>query len=124
MHSGGLTVADCQTVNKYLAILQPLKLATKRLEDHGTFKQFGSLPEVICVIGAIFPSYEEHVEAYSSVNHNKPGVPEDYITINLLAAWAKANEYFIKFNDSPAYYAATSLHRAYKHYCNIGWRDN
>ncbi|KAI1676930.1 Dimer-Tnp-hAT dimerization containing protein [Pyrenophora tritici-repentis] len=43
--------------------------------------------------------------------------------INLRAAWAKANEYYIKLDDSPAYYAATSLHPAYKHYCDNAWRD-
>ncbi|KAI1521803.1 hypothetical protein PtrSN001C_012090, partial [Pyrenophora tritici-repentis] len=43
MRSGGLTAADWQTVNEYLAMLRPLKLATKRLEGRGTYKRFGSL---------------------------------------------------------------------------------
>jgi len=123
MRSGGLTAADWQTVNEYLAMLRPLKLATKRLEGRGTYKRFGSLAEVIPVFETILSSYEERVESYSSVNYNEPSAPEDHIAINLRAAWAKANEYFIKLDDSPAYYAATSLHPAYKHYCDNAWRD-
>jgi hypothetical protein len=42
MRSGGLTAANWQTVNEYLAMLRPLKLATKRLEGRGTYKRFGS----------------------------------------------------------------------------------
>ena len=123
MRSGGLTAADWQTVNEYLAMLRPLKLATKRLEGRGTYKRFGSLAEVIPVFETILSSYEERVESYSGVNYDEPGAPEDHIAINLRAAWAKANEYYIKLDDSPAYYAATSLHPAYKHYCDNAWRD-
>ena len=118
MRSGGLTAADWQTVNEYLAMLRPLKLATKRLEGRGTYKRFGSLAEVIPVFETILSSFEERIESYSGVNYNEPGALEDYIAINLRAAWAKANEYFSKLDDSPAYYAATSLHPAYKHYCD------
>jgi hypothetical protein len=86
MRSGGLTAADWQTVNKYLAMLQPLKLATKCLEGRGTCKRFGSLAEVITVFETILSSYEERVEPYSSVNYNNPSAPEDHIAINLRAA--------------------------------------
>ncbi|PWO19614.1 hypothetical protein PtrARCrB10_11884, partial [Pyrenophora tritici-repentis] len=112
-----------KTVNEYLAMLRPLKLATKRLKGRGTYKQFGSLAEVIPVFETILSSYKERVESYSGVNYDEPGAPEDHIAINLRAAWAKANEYYIKLDDSPAYYAATSLHPAYKHYCDNAWRD-
>ncbi|KAI1524360.1 hypothetical protein PtrSN002B_011887, partial [Pyrenophora tritici-repentis] len=47
MRSGGLTAADWQTVNEYLAMLRPLKLATKRLEGRGTYKRFGSLADTV-----------------------------------------------------------------------------
>jgi hypothetical protein len=123
MRSSGLTAADWQTVNEYLAMLQLLKLASKRLEGRSTYKRFGSLAEVIPVFETILSSYEERVESYSGVNYDEPGAPEDHIAINLRAAWAKANEYFVKLDDSPAYYAATSLHPAYKHYCDNAWRD-
>jgi hypothetical protein len=86
MRLGSLTAADWQTVNKYLAMLRPLKLATKRLEGRGTYKRFGSLAKVIPVFKTILSSYKERVESYSSVNYNEPSAPEDYIAINLRAA--------------------------------------
>ncbi|PZD22103.1 hypothetical protein A1F96_11461, partial [Pyrenophora tritici-repentis] len=67
---------------------------------------------ISAVFETILSSYEERVESYSGVNYDEPGAPEDHIAINLRAAWAKANEYYIKLDDSPAYYAATSLHLA------------
>jgi hypothetical protein len=41
--------------------------------------------------------------------------------INLHAAWAKANEYYTKLDDSPAYYAATILYPYYKYYYDRAW---
>jgi hypothetical protein len=43
--------------------------------------------------------------------------------INLKAAWRKANEYYVKLDRSPAYYAAVCLHLYYKFYCDNSWRD-
>ncbi|KAI1521801.1 hypothetical protein PtrSN001C_012091, partial [Pyrenophora tritici-repentis] len=50
-----------KTVNEYLAILRPLKLATKRLKGRGTYKRFGLLAKVIPVFETILSSYEERV---------------------------------------------------------------
>ena len=98
-------------------------MATKRLKGRGTYKRFSLLTKVILVFKTILSSYKERVELYSGVNYNELGALKDYIAINLRAAWAKANEYFVKLDDSPAYYAATSLHPAYKHYCDNAWRE-
>ena len=62
----------------------------------------------------ILSSYKEQIDLYSGVDYNRPGASEDHIAINLRAASAKAKGYFVKLDDSPAYYAATSLHPAYK----------
>jgi hypothetical protein len=86
MRLGSLTAADWQTVNEYLAMLQLLKLATKRLEGCGTYKRFSLLAEVIPVFETILSSYKERVESYSGVNYNEPSALEDYIAINLRAA--------------------------------------
>jgi hypothetical protein len=104
-------------------MLRPLKFATKHLEGCSTYKQFGSLAEVIPIFETILSSYMERVESYSGVSYDKPGTPEDHIAINLRAAWVKANEYLVKLDDSPTYYAATSLHLTYKNYCGNAWRD-
>jgi len=76
-------------------MLRPPKLATKCLEGRGTYKRFSSLAEVISVFETILSCYEERVESYSGFNYDEPGVPEDHIAINIRAAWAKANEYFV-----------------------------
>jgi hypothetical protein len=118
MRSGGITAAGWQIVNEYLAVLQPLKLATKRFEGRGMYKQFSSPAEVIPVFETILSSLEARVEAYTDVDFNAPGAPEDHLAINVRAAWSKAKEYYIILDDSPAYYAANCLHPAYKHYCD------
>ena len=78
---------------------------------------------MIPVFETILSSYEEQIEIYSGVDYKRPGAPKDLIAINLRAAWAKVKDYFIELNNSPAYYAATSLHPAYKHYCDNAWAD-
>jgi hypothetical protein len=50
-------------------------------------------------------------------------MPEDHRAANLRAAWAKANAYYAKLNNSPVYYAATILYRPYKTYCDVAWND-
>ncbi|KAL7780631.1 hypothetical protein CFE70_010656 [Pyrenophora teres f. teres 0-1] len=52
-----------------------------------------------------------------------PEAPEDHLKVNLLAAWAKANDYYSKLDASPAYYAAVCLHPYYKTYCDVAWAD-
>jgi hypothetical protein len=42
--------------------------------------------------------------------------------INIKAAWRKADDYYTKLDDSPAYYAAVCLHPYYKYYCDNSWR--
>ena len=49
--------------------------------------------------------------------------PEDYLAINLRAAWAKISEYYAKLDNSPAYYAAIILYPYYKTYCDTVWSD-
>jgi hypothetical protein len=66
-------------------MLRLLKLATKRLEGRGTYKQFSLLTKVIPIFKTILSSYKERVESYSSVNYKKPSALEDYIAINLCA---------------------------------------
>ncbi|KAA8611567.1 hypothetical protein PtrV1_13443 [Pyrenophora tritici-repentis] len=46
-----------------------------------------------------------------------------HLTINLKAAWRKADAYYLKLDDSPAYYVAVCLYLYYKHYCENSWAD-
>jgi hypothetical protein len=105
-------------------VLKPLKSATKRLEERGKSGRFGAIAEIIPVFEYILSYYEQRVKAYKAVNYNAHDeAPENYLAVNLCAAWAKANEYYTKLDDSPAYYAPTILHPYYKTYCNTGWSD-
>jgi hypothetical protein len=70
--------------------------------------------ETVYVIGA----YKAIFRTYDYVNFNAhPEALEDYLAINLNAAWRKANAYYTKLNASPAYYSATCLYLYYRNYC-------
>jgi hypothetical protein len=117
VRSDGLTAADWAVINEYIQMLQPPKEATKRLEARSKSGRFGATYAVIPVFEAVLSVYEQLLKAYDNVNHDEANAPRDYLPINLRAAWAKANNYYAKLNDSPAYYAAVCLHPYYKYYC-------
>jgi hypothetical protein len=121
--SDGLSAADWAVINEYIQVLQPLKEATKRLEARSKGGRFGAIYEVIPVFEAVLNLYEQLLKAYDDVDYSPADTPEDHLPINLRAAWAKANRYYAKLDDSPAYYAAVYLHAYYKHYCENSWRD-
>ncbi|KAG9375578.1 hypothetical protein A1F94_013867 [Pyrenophora tritici-repentis] len=97
MRSTGLTAADWAVITEYQDCLEPLKLATEKLEAR--------------------------TRSYEQVDFNPPDAPEDHLFVNLRAAWSKANDYYNKLDRSPAYYAATCLHPYYKYYCENSWVD-
>jgi hypothetical protein len=122
MRSDGLTGADWAVITEYIDILKPLKTATKRLEGRGKSGSFGAIADIIPIFEYLLTYYEHRVNAYEAVNYNEHDEsPEDHIAINLRAAWQKADDYYSKLDDSPAYYAATILHPMYKHYCDKAW---
>ncbi|RAQ98639.1 HAT domain-containing protein [Stemphylium lycopersici] len=94
MRSTGLRAADWAVIAEYQDCLTPLN----QLKDQARlFEQV---------------DFNAHLEA-----------PEDHLKVNLLAAWAKANDYYSKLDASPAYYAAVCLHPYYKTYCDVAWAD-
>ncbi|KAI1509635.1 Dimer-Tnp-hAT dimerization containing protein [Pyrenophora tritici-repentis] len=123
MRSGGLTAADWAVITEYIAVLKPLKEATRSLEARGTSGSFGAIYEVYPVYEAVLKAYETALEPYGGVNHNELHAPEDHLVINLRAAWHKLDRYYLLLDDSPAYYAACCLHPYYKSYCEKSWRD-
>ncbi|KAG9375889.1 hypothetical protein A1F94_013633 [Pyrenophora tritici-repentis] len=123
MRSGGLTAAGWAVITEYIAVLKPLKEATRSLEARGTSGSFGAIYEVYPVYEAVLKAYETALEPYGGVNHNELHAPEDHLVINLRAAWHKLDRYYLLIDDSPAYYAACCLHPYYKSYCEKSWRD-
>ncbi|KAG9383840.1 Dimer-Tnp-hAT multi-domain protein [Pyrenophora tritici-repentis] len=123
MRSDGLTAADWAVITEYMAILQPLKFATDRLQGRGKCGRFGALYEVIPVFESVITELDARLRPYESVNHEPSEAPENHIPINLRAARRKASNYFTKILQSPIYYAATALYPRYKTYSKRFWRN-
>jgi hypothetical protein len=123
MRSGGLNAADWAVITEYIAVLQPLKFATKRLEGRGKGGRFGAIYEIIPVFKYLLARFEELVLPFEDVDYEQLDAPEDHLAINVQIAWAKLRDYDEKLDESPVYYAATCLHPAYKLYCDRAWRD-
>ncbi|KAF7577972.1 Dimer-Tnp-hAT domain containing protein [Pyrenophora tritici-repentis] len=110
MRSTGLRAADWAVIAEYQDCLEPLKYATKRLEGRSKDGKYGAIYEVIPVFEYVLSKLEA-------------GRAQDHLNVNLRAAWSKANDYYNKLDDSPAYYAAVCLHPYYKNYCDVAWAD-
>jgi hypothetical protein len=123
MRSGGLSAHDWQVIADYVQVLQPLKMATKRLEGRGKAGRFGAIYEVIPVFEYLLESLKERIRGFDCVDFEQPNAPEDHFVINTKAAWAKLSNYYQKLDESPVYYAACCLHPYYKRYCDKAWRE-
>jgi hypothetical protein len=125
MRLTGLTADDWQVVTEYIDVLSPLKECTKRLEGRGAHGNFGAIAEIIPTFEYLLGELESRLQTYDDVEHDvHKDAPEDHLAINLRAALIKAREYYNKFDLSPAYYAATTLHPRYKTYCDTAWAAN
>jgi hypothetical protein len=122
MRSAGLSSADWAVIKEYINCFQPLKKATERLEGRGKMGKFGALYEIIPVFEYLLNALESSAKPFEQVNFNAHAeAPEDHLVINLKAAWRKANDYYTKLDDSPAYYASVCLHPYYNYYCDNSW---
>ncbi|KAG9385224.1 Dimer-Tnp-hAT domain containing protein [Pyrenophora tritici-repentis] len=116
MRSTGLRAADWAVIAEYQDCLEPLKYATKRLEDALRMANTAQSMRLYPFLSPARPF--EHVDFNAHAE-----APEDHLNVNLRAAWSKANDYYNKLDDSPAYYAAVCLHPYYKNYCDVAWAD-
>ncbi|KAG9385079.1 Dimer-Tnp-hAT domain containing protein [Pyrenophora tritici-repentis] len=108
--------ADWAVIAEYQDCLEPLKYATKRLEDALRMANTAQSMRLYPFLSPARPF--EHVDFNAHAE-----APEDHLNVNLRAAWSKANDYYNKLDDSPAYYAAVCLHPYYKNYCDVAWAD-
>ncbi|KAG9386701.1 Dimer-Tnp-hAT domain containing protein [Pyrenophora tritici-repentis] len=116
--------ADWAVIAEYQDCLEPLKYATKRLEGRSKDGKYGAIYEVIPVFEYVLSKLEARARPFEHVDFNAHAeAPEDHLNVNLRAAWSKANDYYNKLDDSPAYYAAVCLHPYYKNYCDVAWAD-
>jgi hypothetical protein len=72
MRSGGLNAADWAVITEYIAVLQPLKFTTKRLEGIGKGGRFGAIYEIIPVFEYLLARFEELVLPFEDVDYEQP----------------------------------------------------
>jgi hypothetical protein len=70
MRSGGLSASDWATITEYQNCLEPLKIATKRLEGRSDSSSFGAIYEVLPVFEYILRNMEELAQPYANVDFN------------------------------------------------------
>jgi hypothetical protein len=92
MRSGGLQSADWAVITEYQRCLQPLKVATKRLEGRGKHhgSNFGAIHEVIPVFEYLLDQLERLSEPYKDVVFDAHAeAPEGEFYTYLCAFFAK-----------------------------------
>jgi hypothetical protein len=114
---------DWAVIAEYLAILKPLKIATKRLEgrpEEGmeslvlaliptdrTIGKYGAIWEVLLTMEWLLKLLEE-----SKMQHEHDEEP--YLRIGCNLGWMKLDKYYTLTEDSPVYLAALVLHPAFR----------
>lgn len=102
-----MTAEDWSVIAEYLAILKPLKIATKRLEGRPKEGRFGAVWEVLLTMEWLLKHLEE-----SKLQHERDEEP--YLRIGCSLGWMKLDQYYTLTEDSPAYLAALVLHPAFR----------
>jgi hypothetical protein len=123
---GGLNAYDWLIINEYMEILSPLKEATNLVESRGKAGKHGAIWEVIPTFDWLLKVFEEKKDCVTEAtmeDYPNQEAMEDLFMININAAWAKLNEYYLKLDDTPVYYTAVLLHPHFKQYCQNAWKD-
>ena len=102
IRSTGLTAADWAVIAEQQDCLEPLKLATERLEGRGKSGTFGAIYEVISIFGYVLSALEARTRPYEQVDFSYTNAPQDHLHNNLRAARSKAYEYCDKLHRTPA----------------------
>ncbi|KAK2923067.1 HAT, C-terminal dimerization domain [Fusarium oxysporum f. sp. vasinfectum] len=98
---------DWAVIAEYLAILKPLKIATKRLEGRPEEGKYGAIWEVLLTMEWLLQHLED-----SKLQHEHDEEP--YLRIGCNLGWMKLDKYYTLTEDSPAYLAALVLHPAFR----------
>ncbi|XP_044715999.1 transposase [Hirsutella rhossiliensis] len=102
-----MSVEDWSVIAEYLAILKPLKIATKRLEGRPKEGKFGAVWEVLLTMEWLLKHLED-----SKLRHERDEEP--FLRIGCNLGWMKLDQYYALTEDSPAYLAALVLHPAFR----------
>lgn len=102
-----ISCEDWSVIAEYLAILNPLKIATKRLEGRPREGKCGAIWEVLLTMEWLLKHLEE-----SKLRHEQDEEP--YLRIGCNLGWMKLDQYYALTDNSPAYLAALVLHPAFR----------
>jgi hypothetical protein len=89
-----------------LAILKPLKIATKRLEGRPREGKFGAIWKVLLTIEWLLKYLEEAKLQYKRDE-------EPYLQIGCNLGWIKLDQYYALTKDSPVYLASLVFYPAF-----------
>lgn len=92
---------DWAVIAEYLAILKPLRIATKRLEGRPREGRFGAIWGVLLTMEWLLKHLEE-----AKLQHERDEEP--YLRIGCNLGWMKLDQYYTLTDDSPAYLEASS----------------
>jgi len=98
-----LLTDDWVTVTRYMHILKPLMLVTKKLEGHPQQGRNGLMWEVLPYYELLLNHLERLIEQY---RHD----PDNDLKLNIQLGWQKLNEYYMKLDDTEIYVAVVVLH--------------
>ncbi|KAK2675228.1 hypothetical protein RAB80_010212 [Fusarium oxysporum f. sp. vasinfectum] len=98
---------DWAVIAEYLAILKPLKIATKRLEGRPEEGKYGAIWEVLLTMEWLLQHLED-----SKLQHEHDEEP--YLRIGCNLGWMKLDKYYTLTEDSPVYLASLVLHPAFR----------
>jgi len=103
-----------------MEILSPLKEATSLVEGRGKAGKHGVIWEVIPMFNWLLRVFKEKKDCVTKAiteDYLNQEAIEDHFIINLNAAWVKLNDYYLKLNNTPVYYAAVLLYPYFKRFC-------
>jgi hypothetical protein len=98
-----MSTEDWVTVTRYMEILKPLMLVTKKLEGYPRQGRNGLMWEVLPCYEFLLNHLERLMEQY---RHD----PDEDLKLNIQLGWQKLNEYYTKLDDTEVYVAAVAFH--------------
>ena len=109
-----------------MEILSLLKEAISLVEGRGKASKHGAIQEVIFTFNwllKVFKEKKDYVAKAIIKDYPNQEAIEDYFIINLNAAQAKLNDYYLKLNNTPVYYAAVLLYPYFKRFYQNAWKN-
>jgi hypothetical protein len=102
-----LLADDWITITRYMQILKPLMLVTKKLEGYPEDGRNGCIWEVL-------PCYEFLLAHLKRLAEHYRHEPDDDLRLNIQLGWQKLDQYYRKLDDTEVYVAAVALHPKYR----------